>query len=67
MKIDTGSSALLVMDIQVFVLNMLPEEEREKVLGNLQKAVGAARAAGIPVIYVVVPRRFRPAMRRSVQ
>ncbi len=57
LKLDKKETALLVMDCQVDILSMLPAGEKERVLGNLTKAIGAARKAGIRVIYVVV--RFR--------
>lgn len=57
LEIDPKSSALLVMDCQVNIVSSLVPSEREKVLTNLAKAIGAARRAGIPVIYVVVQFR----------
>lgn len=57
LHIDAASSALLVMDCQVNILNSLTPSESSKVLGNLVKAIGAARKASIPVIYVVVQFR----------
>jgi nicotinamidase-related amidase len=50
------SSALLVMDVQCSVVNRYPEES-ESLLRALGKATTAARAAGIPVIYVIVAFR----------
>jgi len=46
------NTALLVMDMQVGILGMLPGAE--SLLGNLAKAIAAARGKKIPVIYVVV-------------
>ncbi len=59
MKLDINAqfSALLVMDCQVSIVNSLAPSERDKVLSNLAKAIGGARKAGIPVIYVVVQFR----------
>lgn len=54
LDINLKSSALLVMDCQVGIINSLVPSEKEKVLTNLVKAIGAARKAGIPVVYVVV-------------
>ncbi|MEU9238825.1 cysteine hydrolase [Streptomyces sp. NPDC048385] len=47
--------ALLVMDVQQVVVNRFPDGPY---LPRLSKAIDAARAAGVPVIYVVVG--FRP-------
>ncbi|MCZ4510198.1 cysteine hydrolase [Streptomyces sp. ActVer] len=47
--------ALLVMDVQQVVVDRYPDPDY---LPRLRKAVDAARAAGVPVIYVVVG--FRP-------
>ncbi|MGX1908035.1 cysteine hydrolase family protein [Streptomyces phaeochromogenes] len=47
--------ALLVMDVQQVVVDRHPDPDY---LPRLRKAVDAARAAGVPVIYVVVG--FRP-------
>lgn len=57
LEINPKSSALLVMDCQVNIIDSLVHSEREKLLTNLKKAIGVARRIGIPVIYVVV--RFR--------
>src|ERR1700716_2810862 len=46
-------TALLVMDIQTSTVSRLGDNSKEPV-SSLQGAIGAARAAGIPVIYVVV-------------
>src|ERR1700674_2784941 len=57
--IDPSSSALLVMDYQIDVLEkfMAPADSTE-VLSVLPKLLAAARSADMPVIYVVVS--FRP-------
>ena len=52
--------ALLVMDMQSSILSMLPEQHRQTQTGNTAKAIAHARAAGIPVIFVVVG--FRQSM-----
>ena len=46
-------TALLVMDIQTSIISRLGDSSKE-VISSLQAAIGAARAAGLPVIYVVV-------------
>ena len=57
LEITAGSSALLVMDCQVNIMSSLAASERGKVLGNLTRAIGAARKAGVTVIYVIVQFR----------
>ena len=57
LDINTKSTALLVMDCQVNIVNSLPPPEKAKVLRNLTKAIAAARQASIPVIYVAVQFR----------
>ena len=47
--------ALLVMDVQTVIVDRYPDPTY---LPRLREAIGAARADGIPVIYVVVG--FRP-------
>jgi nicotinamidase-related amidase len=49
------STALLVMDVQRSVVDRFPDPDY---LPRLNKAIDAARTAGLPVIYVVV--RLRP-------
>lgn len=46
-------TALLVMDIQTSFVSRLGDNSKE-LIASLQGAIGAARAAGMPVIYVVV-------------
>ena len=53
-----GRQALLVMDMQPAVLARV--EGAEGLLSRARDAIAAARAAGIPVLYVVV--RFRPGL-----
>ena len=57
LDISPNSSALLVMDCQVGIVDSLVPEEKEKVLSNLTKAIEAARKTGMVVIYVVVQFR----------
>ena len=57
LDINTKSSALLVMDCQEDIMNTLIPSEKSKVLGNLGKAIEAARRAAMPIIYVVVQFR----------
>ncbi len=46
-------TALLVMDIQTNIVSRLGDSSKD-VISSLQGAIGAARAAGLPIIYVVV-------------
>ena len=52
LKIDTARSAVLIMDFQQRIVNNVASEP-EAVVRNAARALEAARAAGIPVIYVV--------------
>jgi nicotinamidase-related amidase len=56
MEHDTQNTALLVMDMQVGILAMLPDNET--IIRKVSEAVGTARDKKIPVIYIVVG--FRP-------
>lgn len=48
-------SALLVMDFQTFILNnFLPQGKAGDVIRNTATLISAARAAGVPVIYISV-------------
>jgi nicotinamidase-related amidase len=51
----SSRDALLIMDVQQGIVQRFGDDQG--LLGRLGTAIGAARAAGIPVIYVVV--RFR--------
>jgi nicotinamidase-related amidase len=51
----TSSSALLVMDVQNNIVDRFPDPDY---LPRVAAAIGKARSAGVPVIYVVVG--FRP-------
>lgn len=50
-------TALLIMDFQNDIVQMVPEARRGPVLDNAAKLLAHARAKGVPVFYVVV--RFR--------
>jgi nicotinamidase-related amidase len=55
--LDPARSALLVMDYQNDIVGMLPPKEQGPLLDRAEALLKGARAAGLPVIYVVV--RFR--------
>ena len=55
--INAASSVLLVIDVQDGIAGALATPEREKLLSNLKRAIGAARGAGITVIYVAASYR----------
>jgi len=57
LRIDTKTTALLVMDCQIEIINSLTPSEKAEVLGNLTKAINAARRASLSIIYVVVQFR----------
>jgi nicotinamidase-related amidase len=57
LALDAKRTALLVMDYQNDIVDLLPAEEREPLLGRAASLVAGARQAGVPVLYVVV--RFR--------
>ena len=57
LKLDARRTALLVMDYQNDIVDLLPAEERGPLLDRASSLVAGARQAGLPVIYVVV--RFR--------
>ncbi len=50
-------TALMIMDYQNDIVNILPEKDRAPLLEKASTILNEARRAGIPVIYVVV--RFR--------
>lgn len=52
----TNTSALLVMDFQQLIVEMI--QDAQTLLDNTARAIAAVRAASMPVIYVVVG--FRP-------
>lgn len=56
MNQTTNSTALLVMDMQTTMIGSLPDAA--ELISNTQKAIAAARAGNVPVIYVIVG--FRP-------
>ena len=55
--LDAKQTAVLVMDYQNDIVDLLPAQEREPLLDRAASLVAGARQAGLPVIYVVV--RFR--------
>jgi len=59
MKQQTAT-ALLVMDMQLPIVGMLPEEEKPTILSKVGQAITHARKKGLPIIYVIVG--FRPGM-----
>ncbi len=56
-SIDKARTALLIMDYQNDIVNILPEKDRAPLLEKAAAILKEARTAGLPVIYVVV--RFR--------
>jgi nicotinamidase-related amidase len=52
MEQNTQNTALLVMDMQAGIIAMLPEAGA--LVGNVAKAIAAAREKKIPVFYIVV-------------
>jgi nicotinamidase-related amidase len=54
-NLKEADSALLVMDIQTFILARMGDSK--DLINALKEAIGKARAAGIPVIYVGVAFR----------
>lgn len=56
-SLDPRTSALLVMDFQTFVVDMIPTD-KEALLARTASLLEGARTAGMKVIYVVVA--FRP-------
>lgn len=57
LQINKKSTALLVMHWMESNSKNLAPAQKAEVLGNLKRAIGAARKAGVPVIYALV--RFR--------
>ncbi len=57
LSLDAGRTAVLVMDFQNDIVDMLPASEQEPLLKHAASLVAAARQSGLPVVYVVV--RFR--------
>ncbi len=57
LDINVSTTALLIMDCQVNIVNSLTATDKDRVLKNIAKAIEAARKARIPVIYVVVQFR----------
>jgi nicotinamidase-related amidase len=57
LSVDRGRTAVLIMDYENDIINMLPEKSRAPLLDKASAILKSARLAHIPVIYVVV--RFR--------
>jgi nicotinamidase-related amidase len=57
LAIDRGHTAVLIMDYENDILGMLPEPARTPLLDRAGAILKGARAAHLPIIYVVV--RFR--------
>ena len=57
---NTQNTALLIMDMQTAMVGMVPNSQQ--LVAKVGGAIKKARAAGIPVIYVVVG--FRASVRR---
>ena len=57
LTLDTKRTAVLVMDYQNDVVDMVPSQEQAPLLDRAAALLAEARQAGLPVIYVVV--RFR--------
>jgi nicotinamidase-related amidase len=57
LALDGRRTAVLVMDYQNDIVDMLPAQEREPLLERTASLIAAARRAGLPVVYVAV--RFR--------
>ncbi len=57
LSLDPRTSALLVMDFQTFVVDMITTD-KEALLARTASLLEASRTAGMKVIYVVVA--FRP-------
>jgi nicotinamidase-related amidase len=55
MEQNKHTTALLVMDMQSWILSRIPDAT--KVISNVSRAIAKARNNGIPVIYVVVGYR----------
>jgi nicotinamidase-related amidase len=55
---DRGRTAVLIMDFQQAIVGNYGGSDPAALLGRAQAVLGAARAAAVPVIYVVVA--FRP-------
>lgn len=49
-----GATALLLMDFQEEIVQMVPEPQRASVLDKASRVLNRARAAGVPVLHVVV-------------
>ncbi|HKI47433.1 MAG TPA: isochorismatase family cysteine hydrolase [Balneolales bacterium] len=54
---DKDQTAVLIMDYQNEIMNMLPESHRQSLLEHAEAVLSQARENGLPVIYIAV--RFR--------
>ncbi|MFC1905684.1 cysteine hydrolase family protein [Chloroflexota bacterium] len=57
LDINIKSSALLVMDCQINILNFLAPSDKNRVLSNLANVLKAARKSRMLIIYVVIAYR----------
>lgn len=57
LSVDRGRTAVLIMDYENDIVNMLPEKSRTPLLDKAGAILKSAREAHMPIIYVVV--RFR--------
>ena len=57
LSIDPGRTAVLIMDYENDIINMVPEKSRSPLLDKASAILKSAREAHLPIIYVVV--RFR--------
>ena len=55
---SNGKTALLLMDFQNDIVQMIPEPQRSAVVANAAALQARAREVGMPVFYIVV--KFRP-------
>ena len=55
--INTARTAVLIMDYENDIVNMLPKEAQAPLLDKASTILKASRKAGLPIIYIVV--RFR--------
>ncbi len=57
LTIDKDRTAVVIMDYQNEIVNLVPQEQQGPLLQRAQQVLNRAREVGLPVIYVVV--RFR--------
>jgi nicotinamidase-related amidase len=51
-KAERSDNALLIIDVQVGLVNLIPAEIRAGVLSRIETLLSRARASGTPVIYI---------------